>query len=278
MTKLIAAGCSNTAQDPERNSRDSRYIDRDIITWPQIVASRMGWDFVNVALPGCGNPYIENSIYDAVESTPNNEDIVVMSLWTCPVRFGIWDQYDVVNMNLSVHDEHHQSHGWDAEFWARVWPGTYIEDWQKQRVSYFKGERLQKYLLCQLLSQARWDYKSIMKESARCINRTMNWLDNLGIRNYHEAGLPFIQHTPPDDEKYIEYGESLRLKLDHWKLGFCHELEESQLLPCRHPNQGGQDVIAKMFIDKMEGKYVPLNTHVMRGKANMVKIEAFVYD
>ena len=276
MTKLIAAGCSNTAQNPERNSRDDRYGSRGIITWPQIVADRMGWDFVNIALPGCSNAYIENSIYDAVESTPNNEDIVVMSLWTCPVRFGIWGMYDVVNIDLSAYEEHHHSSSWDAEIMSRFWPDTHIEDWQDKPASYFKGERLQKYLICQLLSQTQWDYKGIMKDSARCINRTMNWLDDIGIKNYHEAGLAFVQHTPPDDEKYIEYGESLKLKLDHWKLGFTHELQESQRLPCRHPNQGGQDVIAKMFIDKMEGKYVPLNTHSLRGKS--AKIEAFVYD
>ena len=62
MTKLIAAGCSNTAQGKKEGIHPAgqRYNSRGIITWPQIVAEKMGWDFVNLAVGGCDNTFIEN--------------------------------------------------------------------------------------------------------------------------------------------------------------------------------------------------------------------------
>lgn len=281
MTKLIAAGCSNTSQGGRSiGDKRQRYTSRGIITWPQIVAERMGWDFVNVAVGGCDNAFIENTIYDEVESTPNGVDIVVMSLWTCPIRYSAWGQEFF--SNIMIPDLA------DDTLLDRAYPGIHREDWQELPVGHFNEnvkhanwtnpvDHYRRYLICQLFSLLReWDYKEIMKHSARSINRTMNWLDDIGIKNYHESGLGFIHHQPPVREEYIAYGKTLNMNLDHWELGFLHELLESELLPCLHPNQAGQDKIAKMFIDKMEGKYVPLNTHSMRGKS--AKIEAFIYD
>jgi len=276
MTKLIAAGCSNTAQGEEGGKRiaGQRYHSRGIITWPQIVAERMNWDFVNIAVGGCDNTFIENSIYDAVQSTPNNEDIVVMSLWTCPVRLSAWD----MKFFSSIYIADNQ----DADYLSRCYPNVHREDWEELPVSYFTDpkhpveskEPFRKYLISQMLSELDFDYKEIMRHSARSINRTMNWLDDIGIKNYHESGLGFIQQNILVKEENTEYGKTLNMNLDHWELGFLHELEESDLLPCLHPNQSGQDKIAKMFIDKMEGKYVPLNTHWITAN----RLWSFVYD
>jgi len=267
MTKLIAAGSSDTEQGEQQRKHhpalknwpaSQRYNKRGITTWPQIVAEKMGWDFVNIAVGGCDNAFIENSIYDEVQSTPNNEDIVVMSLWTCPIRLSTWGIWFFSTIDITGNA--------DPSYWPRH-HRMHREDWQELPVSYFNEPKdippnnrwpFRKYLISQMLSQLDFDYKEIMKHSARSINRTMNWLDDIGIKNYHETGLGWVL---PVREEYIEYGKTLNMNLDHWESGFLHELKESELLPCMHPNQAGQSVIAKMFIDKMEGTYVPLNSH-----------------
>lgn len=77
---IIASGCSYTDQHQDF------YFDNDIITWPELVATELGVDYLNVASGGAGNDYICNSVTDAVLDNLDR-DIDVMVLWTSSNRW-----------------------------------------------------------------------------------------------------------------------------------------------------------------------------------------------
>ena len=82
MTKklLIASGCSYT--DPAF----PLYEPNNITVWPELVATELGIEHLNLAHKGGSNDYICNSVTDAVLDNLDR-DITVMVLWTSSNRW-----------------------------------------------------------------------------------------------------------------------------------------------------------------------------------------------
>lgn len=85
---LITGGDSYTAQNYPL------YQELEIISWPELLAKRKGYDLINTARSGCSNRHILNSVMDAVIENEEREIIVIVS-WSEVYRLSFIDDIDL---------------------------------------------------------------------------------------------------------------------------------------------------------------------------------------
>tara|TARA_B110000977_G_C11088522_1_gene495760 strand:- start:5933 stop:6634 length:702 start_codon:yes stop_codon:yes gene_type:complete len=233
MTRLlITGGCSITDQ----KTNDYLY-EGGVFTWPTAVADYMESKLLNVAKRGRGNDYIENMIFDAILENHDKYDCTVMVYWTEAYRVNLFDTDTL----------------WD----------------------YSRGN--QNELMYQGICQ-----KDAINMSFRNMRRLKLVCDSFNIPCYYRLNQGFHAKVKGQEDVYdwladhpaitefnLSYAEVLSGRLSNHNDKNKHQW---QTLPDAHPNQKGQDEIAKMFIDTMNG------TILDDIEPTPLLIDRFVYD
>lgn len=89
--KLVSFGCSFTFGSELADIRGRRDLQFSHLTWPALIAQRLGWDYQCRAYPGRGNLYIMNSVL-AEATTP--DPVLFVINWTWIDRFDYFDSQD----------------------------------------------------------------------------------------------------------------------------------------------------------------------------------------
>jgi hypothetical protein len=229
---LIVGGDSNSDQG------HPAYVD-GVFTWPQIVADELGMKLFNVAKGGMSNDFIENIVFDAVLHHHDMFDCTVMILWTDANR-------------VNVHDK--------RTFWRysnnprTTGPYKMTDDPIAKHADMFEYDEI---------------FPSIaIDKSFRNMRRIKFVCDTLNVPIYQRLGLGFFKKNLHVHDEGVWSGMHDWVRdhsaLKEFDLSFFEvmsgrwstETEAStpdMRLKCDHPNQKGQNLIAQMFIDTMNG-------------------------
>lgn len=213
MTKILITGGCSFT-----DQRTPDYLhEGGVVTWPTKVADYMESKLLNVAKRGKANDYIENTVFDAILENHDKYDCTVMVYWTEAYRVNVFDTITL----------------WDYS--------------EKQN----------------RLTDKNISQKVAINKSFRNMRKIQLVCDSFNIPCYHRLNHGFHAKVKDQEDVYhwlvdhpaiaefnLSYAEVLAGRLSNHNDKDKHQW---QTLPGAHPNQKGQDEIANMFIDTMNG-------------------------
>ena len=85
--------------------------------WPEILANKLGMDYINVGRGGKGNEFIYNQMVDTLCSTKSKRVGLAICLWS---KFDRWDLYKwtfAINPKYESQDKY-----WSGRYVSKFWP------------------------------------------------------------------------------------------------------------------------------------------------------------
>ena len=215
---LITGGCSNSSNIQFGGSLVKDYIKDSIFTWPTIVAEKLNMNLLNVAMGGASNDYIENVVYDAIIENHDKYDCTVMVFWTAAQRINFFDHQTIMD-----YTDHLSSNA--RGLWNKV-------DAKKIINKSFRNMKRTKFL-CEY-------YKIPLVQRIS--------LGFLFGQQWHDIQTWTMDH-PAINELNLSWPE---VYAGRWSSNYY--IKSDLETEGRHPNQDGQNLIAQMFIDSLNGK------------------------
>ena len=225
--KILIAGGCSFSDSKRKN-----YVENNILAWPTI----MGLDgerlIIDVSSYGASNCLIENKVFDAIQQYRKDYDVVVMVLWTDMYRINLADDWQHKTFFPREYGTEDKPLDWHKKMWEK----------------FFRSMRRTK-LLCQHYG-IPWHFRNgaccnPIKNNGQLLNEIKDWLKTHPIQK--EVHMSWME---------ILYGCTSSFTEEFW-------MSKQDM----HPNQAGQNRIAKMF---ETGKCEPI---VERSKAM-----EFIYD
>ena len=219
--------------------------------WPNMLAKKLGWDFLNVGRGGAGNEYIYNSMVDALSRKNNKVDLAIC-LWSNADR---WDFEGETSFQVNPDNQH--------QF------GVYTKEETRKR-------RLEVMDII---------FKHNLASGKYNILKTLRWQN--AFQNYCQCNnIPFIQGTAfyPSQQLDKVHGNIVQIYLEHslfdsilekhfWGWPMYEELGGKTMSTMlnkidpgetklristidKHPNDKGHKLMAEALYDKYEEIYL----------------------
>lgn len=257
MRKTLLVGGDSWA-----DQRCGSYRKTDILTWPILLAEKLGMDLVCVARSGAGNEQIYASIFDWICENGTDDIGMVIAAWSKAERL----DYEIPTKERSKFNFSPHSYVTSSWYNARVAPRGDIHGWIKKSVRNFYNLQLLcefhniPYKQFQMISLftayvSEYYHKTFKETRIDCINTLNNAVqfdlinkDNfIGWPIYNESGGFVIG----DETAHSTFHHHNKLVNNHYRKGKDISLEYVISKLDAHPNKAGHELIMEFIYENL---------------------------